>query len=156
MFVVRVRSVVSGKELKEGRREGGILRIFCAFDLFIPQHLIHPLSSWRGLFSFQFISFLFPFPFFFFFFKDETGTGAEDHLFQHTGTDGDMRTQRQAGVTRFIHQSCTHRGRGRELGGSVHIVFIHHHHRQSKQSKERRKIGGRRRRRRRRGEKPRT
>ena len=160
MFVARVRSVVSGKESKEGRREGffAYLRIrpvhSAAFDtpsFIVARPFLNPFPS------------LFPFfPIFFFLFsfsKTNQGRKRRIILFQHTGTDGDMRTQRQAGVTRFIHQSCIHRGRERELGGSVHIIFIHHHHRQSKQSKERRKTGGRRRRRRRRrrrGEKPKT
>ena len=107
--VRRARAFCRIREGIEGRKEGGILRIFAHFDLFIPQHLIHPLLSWRGLFSFQFISFRFPFFFFFFFFKDENRDGSGGSSFFST---------------RGRTETCAHNGRPASHVLSTSHVFI--------------------------------
>ena len=163
MSVVRVRSVVLIREgiegRKEGRRDSPHICAFrpvhsAAFDT--PSFIVaRPFFNSIHFLSFSLVS-SFPFPFS----KTNTGTEAEDHLFQHTGTGRrHAHNNGRPASTRFYPSVMYSSMGGRENweGGSVHIVFIHHQHRQSKQSKERRKIGRRRRRRkRRRGEKPRT
>lgn len=137
MSVVRVRSVVLIREGIEGRKEGGRdSPHICAFQ---PVHsaafdtpsfiVARPFFNSIHFLSFSLFLLLFQR-------RNRDGSGGSSFSAHRDGTET-CAQQRQAGVTRFIHQSCIHRieaGRENWEGGSVHIIFIHHH-RQSKQSK---------------------
>ena len=94
--------------MKEGRKEGGRdSSHICAFDLFIPQHLIHPLLSWRGLFL-KSISFLFPHFLFLFQRRNRDGSGGLIIFFS----------------TRGRTETCAHNGRPASHVLPISHVFI--------------------------------